>query len=112
MLFRSDSTIKSMSEKIMYENLVGLNFGELYKTNNFANIGAGVGMLYAYHYEGPGIHKGWEGGNKAGSKNSSSFTLGDAKWSAYKYNPGNPLLETVYTYMNMQNHRFPGRRKP
>jgi|GEM_PF-1416635 len=83
-----------------YRNLAGMNFGDLYKTNTFANIGAGVGFLYSYQYE------------YGGEKRSSAFTLRDAKHSIISYNPGNPLLEKVLTYMNMQNHRFPGRRKP
>jgi hypothetical protein len=91
---------KALGNPDRYRNLAGMNFGDLYKTNTFANIGAGVGMFYSYQYEYGGVIR------------SSAFTLGDAKHSIISYNPRNPLLEKVLTYMNMQNHRFPGGRKP
>ncbi|MCK5848661.1 MAG: hypothetical protein KAH01_05635, partial [Caldisericia bacterium] len=84
----------------MYHNFKGMDFGEFWKTNTFANIGAGVGMFYAYQYEG------------SGNSGSSPFTLRDAKHSIHNYNPGNPLTNQVMIYMNLQNHRFPGKHLP
>ena len=83
-----------------YKNIHDMHFGDIWKTNTFANIGAGVGMFFSYQYDG---------GNTG---NGNPFTLKDAKHSIVSYNPGNPLLYKVMEYMNNQNHRFPGVRLP
>ncbi len=87
----------------LYNLFKNMDFGGVdgfWKTNTFANIGAGVGMFFSYQYVG---------GNTG---NGNPFTLKDAKHSIVSYNPGNPLLDLVLGYMNNQNHRFPGVRLP
>jgi hypothetical protein len=94
-------TMKKTQQYKNFKKLGGLLNNDIWKTNNFANIGAGIGMFYSYQFNGGGR-----------GMNTGGFTLNDALHCIKSYNPGNPLESTVMMYANMMNHRFPGKRKP